>query len=175
MSRHAVRIAIALVCTLPAHAAESCDPVNDALLKLAQTPNHSFTESSGAIAGGKLTQTERIATATASYLLISGKWHKSVMTPQQELQGQKEALKEKKNASCRFLREEVIQGESAALYTIHDEGEGGKSDTQIWISRARGLPVKVVIRLSVADGSIGQSQVTTRYVYENTRAPEGAQ
>src|SRR4029078_13363747 len=94
-------------------------------------------------------QTERIATATASYLMVSGKWHKSVRTPQQELREQREAMKEKKNASCSFLGNEIIQGEPAALYAIHDEGDGGKSDTQIWISRARGLPVKTVIHLSV--------------------------
>ena len=167
--------AICVACAIPAGAAEPCSPVNDALLKLAQTPNHSFTESSGAIAGGKVKQSERIATAGAAYILVSGKWHKSVMTPRQELEMQREALQEKKDASCRYLRDEVVAGEPAALYATHNEDDGGKADGQIWISKRRGLPLRQVMHLSVGGGTIGESQVTTRYVYDNTRAPEDAQ
>jgi hypothetical protein len=177
MSDRAVRVMLVtcLVYAMSAQGAEPCDAVNEAMLKLARTPNHSFTESRGAVAGGKVQLTERIATASAAYVLLSGKWHKSVVTPQQELQTREETLREKKNMSCRYLRDEVIEGEPAALYSTHDEGDGGKADSQIWVSRARGLPVKRVIHLSAPDGTIGESQITTRYEYDNARAPEGAQ
>jgi hypothetical protein len=164
---------IALSHVTPVAAADACGAVSDALMKLAQTPNHSFTESTGAIAGGRSRTNERIVTATAAYIQAQGKWLESSLTPRQELQMQKDAMAEKKNGTCQYVRDEAIDGEPAALYATHKQDDGGQSDSQIWISRKRGLPLRQVVHLSVGGGKAGESRMTTRYVYENVRAPDG--
>jgi hypothetical protein len=176
LERYALPFAVGFIFlhVVPVAAADACSAVNDALMKLMQTPNHSFTESSGAIASGKTRTSERIATAGAAYIQVSGKWRKSTMTPAEELQMQKDAVKDRKNGICQYVRDESIQGEAAALYSTHKEDDAGKSDTQLWISRKRGLPLRQVVHLAVGGGKMGESQVTTRYEYENVKAPEGA-
>ena len=181
MPAHRVLRTVPLVLTLVvAHSASAagttaCKALNEALLKLAQTPNHSYTEASGAIAGGRSRTTERIATATAVYIQLQGKWLKGSVTPQQELEMQQDALKDDdRNGTCRYVRDEAVDGETSALYATHKQDDGGKSDTQIWISRKRGLPLRQVVHLSVGSGETGESQMTTKYVYENVRAPVGA-
>jgi hypothetical protein len=179
MSARCARYVLAFVATCalayiaPVAAADDCGPMWDALMKLAQTPNHSFTDSSGAIAGGQSKASERIATATANYLQVRGKWLRSSMSPKQALQMQQDAMKDKKNGSCKYERDEAVEGEPAALYTTHNQDDGGVSDAQIWISKKRGLPLKQVVHLSVGGGKTGESQMATRYVYENVRAPDG--
>lgn len=168
-----VVVIVALSQVTPAAGADACSAVSDALMKLAQTPNHSFTESTGAIAGGQSRTSERIATATAAYIQVRGKWLESSLTPQQELQMQKDAMEEKKNATCQHVRDETVDGEPAALYATHKQGDGGQSDSQIWISKKRGLPLRQVTHVSVGGGKAGESQMTTRYVYDNVRAPDG--
>ncbi|HEY4215264.1 MAG TPA: hypothetical protein VGM84_27585 [Steroidobacteraceae bacterium] len=168
-------LALSLVLAHSASAAgeNACKAVNDAILKLAQTPNHSYTESSGAIAGGHSRSTERIATATAVYIQLKGKWLRGTVTPQREMAMQQDALRDERTGTCQYLRDEVVFGETSALYVTHKQDDAGMSDTQIWISRQRGLPLRQVVHLSVGGGKTGESQMTTKYVYENVHAPEG--
>jgi hypothetical protein len=165
--------ALALLHVTPASAADACGIVNDAMTKLMQTPNHAFTESRGAIASGKTHTSERISTTTAAYIQVRGKWLKSTMTPAEALQMEKDAVKDRKSGTCQYVRDENIDGEAAALYSTHKEDDAGKSDAQVWISRKRGLPLRQVVHLDVGAGKTGESQLTTRYEYENVKAPEG--
>lgn len=175
LERYALPLAavLALLCAIPASAADACGAVNDALIKLMQTPNHSFTESSGAIASGQTRTSERIATTSAAYIQVRGKWLRSTMTPAEELQMQKDAVKDRKSGTCQYVRDENIEGEAAALYSTHKEDDAGKSDTRIWVSRKRGLPLRQVVHLAAGGGKMGESQMTTRYEYANVKAPEG--
>jgi len=163
----------ALLHAVSATAAESCDTLYAALLKLAQTPNHAFTESSGAIAAGRTRSSERIVTASTTYIQVSGQWRKSTMTPQQALQMEKEALADPKRDTCRYVGEETVDGEPAALFSTAKEDDGGKSEGRIWISKRRGLPLRQQIHLSVGGGKVGESQMTTRYTYDNIQPPAG--
>jgi len=75
--------------------------------------------------------------------------------------------KDIKNYQCARVRDESAEGVAAALYKEHSENDGGKADTQTWISKSQGLVVKSIV---TTDESTG----TTLYVYTNVQAPAGA-
>jgi hypothetical protein len=60
----------------------------------------------------------------------------------QRLMKQEQEDREQSKFTCRYLRDESINGEAAAVYATHAESAHPevKSDGQIWISKSRGLP-----------------------------------
>ena len=75
--------------------------------------------------------------------------------------------------SCRHVRDEVVNGEAAALYMAHAENEGVKSDAQTWVSKSRGLPLKTEEDIDTGDGD--KRHMSIRYDYSNVRPPAGVQ
>ena len=61
-----------------AHAADSCQPVFDALTKLITTPSHSY---STGVVNGKPISAETIYVEGKTYMLAKGKWMLSPVTP----------------------------------------------------------------------------------------------
>lgn len=150
-----------------ATAADSCQPVFDAMSKVLLTNSHVFsTEGAGTRAGAK-PQSETIYFGGAIYVKLNDKWIRSKMTVQQMLEQEKEN-REHGKATCRYLREEVVGGEAAAVYSVHSENEDVKSDGQLWISK-KGLPLRQEFDIDMGDPSkIHQS---VRYEYGNVQAP----
>jgi len=150
-----------------AMAADSCQPVFDAMSKVLLTHSHIFsTEGAGTRAGAK-PQSESIYFGGAIYVKLNDKWIRSKMTVQQMLEQEKENQEHGK-ATCRYLREEVVGGEAVAVYSVHSENEDVKSDGQLWISK-KGLPLRQEFDIDMGDPSkIHQS---VRYEYSNVQAP----
>ena len=149
------------------HAADSCQPVFDAMSKVLVTPSHVFsTQGAGTRAGAK-PQSESIYFGGAIYVKLNDKWIRSKMTAQQMLEQEKEN-REHGTATCRYLREEVVGGEAAALYSARSENEGVKSDGQVWISK-KGLPLRQELDIDVGDPS--KIHHSLRYEYSNVQAP----
>jgi hypothetical protein len=63
-----------------------------------------------------------------------------------------------------------MNGEATAEYTTHTETADMKSDTQVWISKSRGLPLRQDVDTDVG-GKLGKSHVETRYEYDNVQPP----
>jgi hypothetical protein len=148
-----------------------CEPEFEALSKMATTPTHSFTTRTAALRGGsKPLTSEEIQAGGSIYFKVNEKWIRSALTPQEELRQEQENGKNNK-ATCRYLREELVNGEAAAVYSIHGETEDAKSDTQLWISKSKGLLLRQEIDLDVG-GQLGKSHSSTRYEYNNVQAPE---
>ena len=148
-------------------AAESCQPVIDAMSKVLVTPSHVVsTDGAGAQAGAK-PESESIYFGGAIYVKLHDKWIRSKMTVQQMRDQEKENW-EHGSTSCRYLREEVVGGEAAAVYSVHSENEDVKSDGQVWISK-KGLPLREELDVDVGDP--GKMHKSVRYEYSNVQAP----
>lgn len=163
--------ALAIISVNPsrASAADSCDPVFNALTKVLTTPSHSYSTHTTSN-GSKTISAEMIYMQNKGYMRINGKWMENPETPGEILQQEQENRKNGK-ATCRLVRDESVNGEPAALYSLHSESENGKEDAQMWISKRTGLPLREEMDMDVG-GSGGKSHLSTRYEYGNVQAPK---
>ncbi len=148
----------------------ACQTLFDTRFKLFSAPSHSYTVE--ALPGGKSQTSEAIFANGAIYVLMKGKWIHSRMTPQDMLKQEEENIRDSKY-TCRHVRDEIVNGEAAALYTGHMENDGIKSDAQTWISKSKGLPLKTEEDLDTGDGD--KRHMSIRYEYGNVRPPAGVQ
>ena len=89
------------------------------------------------------------------------------MTAQDMIQQEQENRKTG-TATCRYLREESVNGETAAVYSAHSENEDVKSEGQLWISK-KGLPLREELDTDVGDPNKVHRSI--RYEYGNVQAP----
>jgi outer membrane lipoprotein-sorting protein len=164
--------ALALAATGSAVAEDaSCRPVFDAITRLVKTPNHQYLTQSSDAPGSTAQAGEMIFTGKTTYILHDGKWQASAVTPEETLKRDEENRKNSAT-SCKAVRDESVQGVSATVYTLHSESKFGRSEGQIWISKASALPLRQKIDLAV-DGVAGKSHVETRFVYSGIEPPAG--
>lgn len=160
-----------LLLTGPARLAaqDSCQPAFDAMAKAMTIPTHLYSTMTGVPNSADKHTTEVIYIGGANYVKLAGKWERSQMTTQQVMQQEEENRKASKS-TCKYLRDEAVNGEAAAVYSTHSDRAdmGVKSDGQIWISKSKGLPLKIEIDIS-SDGSTNHH--STRYEYANVQAP----
>jgi hypothetical protein len=149
----------------------SCKPVFDAITRLVRTPNHQFLVQSSDAPGSTPQAGEMIFTGKTTYILHDGKWQTSTITPEETLRQDEENRKNSKT-HCRAVRDEPVEGVSTTVYSLHSESEVGKSDGQIWISKATALPLRQKIDLSMA-GIAEKNHVETRFLYSAVEPPPG--
>lgn len=144
-----------------------CKVVLDASEKLFSVPYHSYTTIT---MNGKPTTAETISVGGVIYVMYNGKWS-SGMVSLEEMKQQYEINKKKvHNVSCKFVRDESVNGESAALYSTHEETEHGKNDNQMWISKSKGLILKQETDIDIGNGR-PISHLSARYEYNNVQPP----
>lgn len=151
----------------------ACKSLLDAVTKVITTPHHAYSNEIAAFRNNQPRSSEVINTGDATYVMTRGKWIRSPMTPTQMLKQQKENRSTAKPA-CRHIRDEAVNGEAAAVYSVHDDTEAGPIDSTIWISKSRGLPLRQEMDMDVG-GSKGKVHKSTRYDYANVHAPAGVQ
>jgi hypothetical protein len=148
----------------------ACKPVFDAMDKVLDVPTHEFmTRTAGKSGGSKVSSSELISVNGSRFVMVNGKWHKSMTTAQlreQEMENRKNA----KAVACKKLRGDSVNGEGATVYSMHSETEDLKSDGTIWISNARGLPLKEELVLDADDPNA--EHVSVRFEYGNVQAPQ---
>ena len=150
-------------------AQDSCQPTYDAMSNVMSTPTHLYSTMTGVPNSADKHTTEVIYIGGASYVKLGVKWTRSPMTTRQVMQKEEENRKASKT-TCKYLRDEVVNGEAAAVYSTHSDRAdmGIKSDGQIWISKSKGLPLKNEIDIT-SDKSTNHH--STRYEYANVQAP----
>jgi hypothetical protein len=148
----------------------TCQPGLDAILKLFTVPVHSFATE--ALSGGKSKINESIYLNGAIYINVNGKWIHSQMTTQDMLKKEQENIRTTK-MTCRYLRDETVNGEAAAIYVAHSENQGVKADAQTWISKARGVPLRTDEDVDTGQGE--KQHMSIRYEYGNVQAPAAVQ
>ena len=152
----------ALAASRPAAAqTTACKPVTDAMLKVATTPHHTRDGSQ---------KNETIVVDNTSYVLFNGAWHKSPMTPQQQLQQERENIKNVKVYECTPLRTESVNGIAAVAYKVHSETpDVGNSDGIVWIAPSLGLPLKTEEDITESMGP--KMHISLTWDYANIHAP----
>jgi hypothetical protein len=163
----AAGFAIAL-CSAYATAAGVCQPVQDSNMKGFSVSRHLYESSTR---NGQPRTSEVIYTGNDIYVLMNGKWRKSPLTKDAMVNQEKENFADTKNMSCRVVREETVGGVPTTVYAIHSENEAGKLDTQLWLSKSSGLPLKEEVDLDVGGGPAGKSHKSIRFEYTNVKAP----
>lgn len=149
-------------------AADACDPVFDALTKVATTPSHSYTTNTD-FNGGKAMEAETIFANGQKYIRVRGKWMRIPVTSKDVLEQEKEK-EEKGKSTCQLLRSESVNGETARLYSVHREFDEVKEDGQMWVSTSTGLLLRVEEDLDHR-GNKKKEHQSTRFEYGNIRPP----
>ena len=132
--------------------------------KAAQTPFHETVSANDK-------RYEKIQTATALYLGSKGSWRLLSSTPEHLSRTASEASL--KMTGCAPLRNEMIDGLSATVYSLQESvaAKDESSRGEIWIGDASGLPLKSE---SVGKHEGRKSHVSTHYIYTDVEAPTGA-
>jgi hypothetical protein len=132
---------LSLIGALPVAAQSDCQPLFDALNKATKTPTHIYVTETNA--GGKPRSYETIYAAGSVYVKVKGSWTRSPVTPQQVVKQEQENWQNGK-VTCRYLRDEPISGETAAVYSMRGETSDPdqKFDGQVSISKSSGLPLR---------------------------------
>jgi hypothetical protein len=140
----------------------TCKLVFDATAKGLTTPNHSYMKLSlPNVNGGKPADSETINTGKARYTRgADGKWTPS-MSPQDNLDQMADNRKENQY-TCRFIRDETVDGVAASLYEFR--GDTGLI-TKTWLSKSNGLPVHVI-------NDAGSMHSEQRFVYGPVSVPQ---
>ena len=167
-------LALALLVAAPAAAQGTvppeCQPIMAAGDKQFTVPSHAFISSKGL--GPTPMQSEAISINGATYVMVHDRWMRSPQTSQQLAQQAKEKVKTATVYTCKQLADETVGTTLANVYTSHTETGTGTTDTQLWIAKTTGLPLKSEVDLS-SNGH--KSHMSVRYEYENVKVPAGVQ
>src|SRR5215467_8056161 len=93
-----------------------------------------------AFSGGKPRSSESIFAGGAIYIQVKGTWKRSPMSLEDMRRQREENIRDAKSMSCRYLRDEAVDGEAAAVYSSQSETEDTKSSATLWVSKRTGLP-----------------------------------
>ena len=151
-------------------AEDNCQPTYDAMSKVMTTPTHIYvTMTAVPNNGDKPITAETIYAAGSAYVKVNGKWTRGRMTLQEVMKKEEENRKNSKT-TCRYLKDESVNGEIAAVYNTHSETGDIKSDGQIWISKSKGLPLRQEFDID-SGGPGGKNHQSVRYEYANIQPP----
>jgi len=159
---------------VPGRAADACQTIAGAASKIWSLPVHLYTTETAAFRKNQPRTSESIYTGGANgaiYVLVNGKWTRSRLTTGQ-LKATQDEARETARQTCRYLRDEAVNGEPAAVYSTHAETEDFKTDMTVWISKTRNAPLRSEADMDVG-GAAGKSHTSTRYDYSNVQAPPG--
>jgi hypothetical protein len=151
-----------LIGAAPLAAQSGCQMVLDAMTKVIKTPAHLYVM---VTTNGKPQEGESIYTAGAIYVKINGKWTVSPITPAEMTQQMQKNI-QNSQSTCAYLKDELVTGDMAALFKVHTVTPRSTSDTQTWISKANGLPLR-----SVTDIDGGKIHTSTRFEYHDVKSP----
>jgi hypothetical protein len=102
-------------------------------------------------------------------MIVKGKWMLSPVSPNDVLEQEMENRTNSK-ATCQFLRNESVNGEPAAVYSMRRETKNAKEDGQMWISKTTGRALRKEVDVDYG-GAMGKSHLSARYEYSNVKPP----
>jgi hypothetical protein len=151
---------------------EGCKALYDALTKVVVTPTHIYTTTVAGYNKNVPRNSEMIYAGGpngAIYVLSAGKWTRAQMTSAEMTSKQEENRRTAKDV-CHAVREEMVNGEAATVYSTHSDNDGSKIDATVWISKSKGLPLKEEMDMDVGGGA-GKTHISMRYEYANVKPP----
>lgn len=150
-------------------ASPACLAVMEAVTKVYTVPVHLYTFS--AAPSGKTSSSEVIYANHYTYVQVNGQWRAHPINPE-EVKEMKRRADTDTTARCSVVREEEVDGQAAILYSRRTTDEDSNINTQLWVSKKTGLPLKQVIDMDA--GASGKNHQSVRYDYVNVTAPAGA-
>jgi hypothetical protein len=162
----------------PLAAQSGCQLIDDAMNKVMTVPTHIYGAMSSVPSNGTKPRTdeashsETIYVGGSVYTKVGGHWSRGDWTPQQVMK-QEQENRQKSKYTCRYLRDESVNGETAAVYSMHSERSDvghQTSDGQVWISKSRGLPLRDEVDIE-SGGPAGKNHYSGRYEYTNVQPP----
>jgi hypothetical protein len=119
--------------------------------------------------------TETICAGAAAYTRTAGGRRTGRRTSLQQVLKLEEQNLRDSTQRRHYLRDEAVNGETAAVYSIHSENADQKSDGQVWISKTNGLILRKEFDIDLSDmGPYGEAQrdhYSVRYEHTNVRPP----
>jgi hypothetical protein len=175
----ALTLGITLMGAAPLAAQSGCQLVDDAMNKVMTVPSHIYTAMSPILSNGGTSRpsdtihNETIYVGGSTYVKVSGKWSRSEWTLQRIMKQEQENRQQSK-FTCRYLRDESVNGEAAAVYSTHSERSDEDlgqitSDGQVWISKTKGLPLRH--EFDINSGNSRKQHHSTHYEYTNVQPP----
>jgi len=146
----------------------SCKTVFDAIAKQVMTPNHEYMIQTAGADKSRREQREVINTGTVQYFLVGGEWHTMKETPRETLQRERES-EASSEVTCRYLRDENVEGVTTTVFSEHSKAETGESNALIWIAKGNAMPVREQVDMD--PGNPGARHLEVRIVYSNVQAP----
>jgi hypothetical protein len=147
-------------------AQSDCKVVLEAANKAMTTATHTYATTN---IGGRDQTIEMIYMPGVVYSKLNGKWSSVPMTAQ-ELAEMRQPKAHHDKATCKYLKDEPVNGQMAAVYSAHDVTPQGAVDSQIWISKAKGLPLRQDVDIDVG-GAGGKSHMSSRFEYGDVKPP----
>lgn len=144
----------------------ACQAVMEAVTKVYTVPVHLYTFT--ATPSGKTSSSEVIYANRFTYVQVNGRWRSSPVN-EQEVKAVKARAQADTTARCTVVRDEPVDGEAATLYRRHTTDEDTTIDSQVWVSKKTGLPLKQVIDMDA--GASGKNHQSVRYDYVNVGVP----
>ena len=145
-----------------------CQVVLGAMDKMYSTPYHAYTSITGMLPGKTFTG-EMIFVGGSQYVLSEGKWSTDTLSAAEMKDMAVRARKNAKHVSCHKVRDDSVNGETATVYGTHEETEHGTTDTQIWISKSKGLMLRQEMDLTAGTS---KTHMSSRYEYRDVQAPK---
>ena len=167
-------LALALLVAAPAAAQTipaECQPLMAAGDKQFTVPSHAYITSKGL--GPTPMQSEMININGVTYVMAHDHWMKSPKTSEQIAQQSKEKVRTAKVYTCKQLPDEAVGAVAASVYSSHTDSATATTDTQVWVAKATGVPLKSEVDIIGASGH--KSHMSVRYEYENVKVPAGVQ
>jgi hypothetical protein len=147
----------------------ACQAVLEAVTRVYTIPVHLYTFT--ATPAGKTSSSEIIYANNITYVLVNGQWRASPVS-QREVKAMKARAQADTTARCAEVRQEPVDVEAAVLYIRHTTDDDTTIDSQLWVSKKTGLPLKQVIDMDA--GPSGRNHQSVRYDYVNVTAPAAA-
>lgn len=155
---------VGLTLGLPLAAQTDCKVILDASSKVLNTPAHMNV--TGTV-GSLTTNSEMIYASGNIYMKLAGKWSIAGTTKEMEQLREKNRQSGKVSAAtCSYLKDELVKGEMAAVYSMSDAPL--KFYSQIWISKLKGLPLRQEDDIGAGNSKTHNS---VRYDYGNIQPP----
>jgi hypothetical protein len=143
-----------------------CQPMLTAGEKQFTVPSHAFMTTTGM--GPAPMQSEVININGATFVKVRDQWTKSPLTSEQLAKQSTEQIASARSHSCKQMPDDVVGGVPASVYSSHTESGPRGTDTQVWVAKNTGLPLKSEVDMNLSGR---KSHVSVRYEYGNVQAP----
>lgn len=160
-----VTIAYLLTAVSPLAAQDECKVlqkvVANAFTQIHSIPTHVYTTTK---INGQAFSSEIIYAGGSMYMKMNGRWSLAGSIKEMEQVENKGPHPANSKDTCRYVKDEPIDGEMAAFYSSHSETPKGTIDLQMWVSKSKG-------RMLREDTDSSGALMSSRYEYANVKAP----